>query len=115
VIFFETADGAHTVFIPLVTRADFIEMPLNFVLLPALDGPRLAFREEDEALAATMQQEIYDWRAPYLKAKQRRARQRIRFAVMKTHRALCHLAIGWCLVSDPRRIYAFAEDDDHDV
>lgn len=99
-------------FLVRVSRRQFRELSLRFVLVPTLDGPRLVFPPgADQALATVLDAELDTWREARTKTRNPEKLKRIARAARDAHLRRVELAIGYTWPGNPPGHIAFAPDE----
>lgn len=99
----------RTFFVRL-SRQQFRELPLRFVLVPTLDGPRLIFPPEHQAQANVLQADLDVYRERYARTRKRKKRMQIVGAVRLAHLWRVRLACGYSWPTNPPGWIEFAPD-----
>lgn len=95
-----------------LSRKQFRELPLRFVLVPALDGPRLVFARADQGRAAVLSAELDEWREAQSKTRATEKLKRIARAARDAHLRRVALSVGYTWPRNPPDFYVeFAPDE----
>lgn len=84
-----------------ISRRDFEELPLRFVLIPALDGPRLVFNRCEQGRAAVLEARIAEFAEVFPRTRDGKKRARLARAVRDLHRNLVEIAVGYSWPGNP--------------
>ena len=92
-----------------VTRQQFREVPLRFVLIPSLDAPVLVFEEHTHPRAAVLEAQIHDQGIRYRKAWDPFKRRSVGSYIRRLHIRRVSLAVGYTWPGNPPGYIEFAE------